>query len=216
MRRGNLVVFTGAFVLSVTGWLGAQQFESLPQAKEETPPTAAAGPGTKVGIINIQMAMAQTQEGKKATEDLRAQFDPRRAELENLQAEIRQMEEQLRTQERTLSADARLQLLRDIETRRKRVTRGEEDLRSDIEKAQADYVNRIGEKMRRVLDRYAKEKGLTVIFDVSQGGGIVYALPSTLITEEVVALYDQTYPVQTAASAPETPPARPNQPQPQN
>lgn len=216
MRRGRLILFTGAILLGITGWLGAQQFENLPQAKEEPPPATAVGPGVKVGIINIQLAMAQTQEGKKATANLRTQFDPRRAELENLQKEILQMEERLRTQERTLSAEARRQLMRDIEAKRKQVKRAEEDLRSDIDQAQGDHINRIAEKMRRVLDRYAKEKGLTVIFDVSQGAGIVYALPSTMITDEVVALYDQTYPVQTAPSAPQTPPARPNQPQRQN
>lgn len=216
MRTGRVVILTVAVLLLAPSLLSAQQFESLPEAKQESPATAAAGTGIKVGIIDIRGAMVNTQEGKKATEDLRAQFEPRRIELENLQREIREREEQLQTQQRTLSAEAQRQLVREIEAKRKQATRAEEDYRADIQQAEADLINRIGEKMRRILDRYAKEKGLSVIFDVSQGAGIVYAVPNMNITDEVVRLYDETYPVQTASGGRPGAPARPNQPQRQN
>lgn len=216
MRTNRGVLLTAIAGLLLAGPLAAQQFENVPEAKPQAPAPA----GVNVGVLNLQAAVYATQEGKKALEDLRAHFIPRRAELEKLQREVGDLESQLRTQERTLNDEARYQLSRQIEQKRKLGTRLEQDYQDDAEAAQADLVNRIGAKMQAVIDQYAREKNLGVILNAFQGGPVIYATQAVDITEEVVHLYDQTYPVEKAASAtppagssPAPAPARPSRPQ---
>src|SRR6202521_4282352 len=49
-------------------------------------PTAASP--MRVGIVNLQLAITSTAEGKKAAADLQSQFASRQIELQNLQKQI--------------------------------------------------------------------------------------------------------------------------------
>ncbi|MGH9805215.1 MAG: OmpH family outer membrane protein [Candidatus Acidiferrales bacterium] len=207
---GRLGVLLGLALALVVG-VSAQTFESVPQAKPTATAAPATGAAVKIGIINVQVAMVRTQEGRKASEELQARFSPRQAELQKLQDEIRGLDDQLRTQERTLSDEARGQILRDIETKRKQGTRLQQDLQEDYEDAQSNIINQLGEKMQRVIDRYARENSLNLIFNVAPGGPIIFATPTVDITDDIIKLFDQTYPVQAAQQKP-VPAPKPNQP----
>ncbi len=208
MRRNGILLAVLAAAMWLAGPAAAQQFENVPESKQAAQP--AAGSGTRVGVINIQLAMASTQEGRKALEDLRAQFAPREAEMQKLADEIRDLDGQLRAQERTLSEDARANLTRQLEVKRKQYTRQQQDLQDDVEGARNDVINRIGQKMQAVVTRYAQENSLGLLLD---GQVVVFAVPSVDITEPVVKLYDQTHPVQAAAKTdPGAPAAKPAQP----
>ena len=212
MRTLRLLGLLVATTLLLSLPLAAQKFENVPEA-QPTPTQATGAPaGVKIGVINIQAAMARTQEGQKAAQELEARFSPRQAELQKLQEEIAALEEKLRTQERTLSDDARLQAMRDLEQKRKEGTRKQQDLQDDAQDAQTTYVQQIGSKMQQIIDRYARENGLNVIFNVSPGGPVIYATAAVDITEAIIRLYDQTHPVETAEGAKPNPSARTNPP----
>lgn len=212
MRTFRVLISVLAATLLAVAPLAAQQFESVPQA-QSTPSTPAptAGAGSQIGIINFQLAMTRTQEGQKALQELEARFSPQQQALQQLQEEIRALEEQLRSQARTLSDDARRELLREGEQKQKRFTRLQQDLQDEMQNAQADYINDIGGKMQQVLNRYGRENSLSVIFNVSaQGSNIMQWNPAVDITDEVIQLYDQTYPVQTSSTGQSAPTARNN------
>ncbi len=192
--------------------LPAQKFESVPQAK---PADAAAVPGVKIGVLNLQAAVTLTQEGKKASEELQAKFGPRNAELQKLVDDGRGLEEQLRSQERTLSDEARAQLLRDLELKRKMATRLQEDLQEEMQDAQSEVANRILTKMDPVIKRFATENSFDLIITSGPNGPVVFATAPVNITQGIINLYDQTYPVQTAEKKPPAQPAAKNPPPPQ-
>jgi outer membrane protein len=216
MTRKVLAVAVVAVALSLTSPLAAQQFENVPQAQPAAPQQTAAS-GLRVGVINFQFAMASTQEGRKALEDLQARFSPRQSELQKLADEIRDLENQLRAQERTLSQDAQAQLVRQAELKRKAYTRAQQDLQDDAEAARNDYIATISQKMEQVVSRFAQEKQLNLILNYGDGSNtVIFATPTVDITQDVIKLYDQTHPVQ-AGTAPGTgaPAARGQSPAPQ-
>ncbi len=212
MRTLRILGLLLATTVLLSSPLAAQRFENVPEA-QTTPPQATGAPaGVKIGVINVQAAMARTQEGQKAAQELEARFSPRQAELQRIQEEIQALEDRLRTQERTLSDEARLQALRDLEQKRKDGTRKQQDLQDDLQDAQTTYVQQIGGKMQQVIDRYARENGLNVILNVAPGGPVIYATAAVDITEAIIRLYDQTHPVETASGAKPNPSASTNPP----
>jgi len=212
MRTLRVLGLLVAATLWLSSPLAAQKFENVPEA-QPTPTQATGVPaGIKIGVINIQAAMARTQEGQKAGQELEARFSPRQAELQKIQEEVQALEEKLRTQERTLSDEARLQTMRDLDQKRKDGTRKQQDLQDDLQDAQATYVQQIGGKMQQVIDRYARENGLNVILNVTPGGPVIYATAAVDITEAIIRLYDQTHPVETAGGTKPNPNARTNPP----
>jgi len=208
--RLRLIVMTLTALALLSPYGAAQRLEEVPQAKPTPPPAPAAG--LKVGLLDVQEAIGRTQEGQKASEELQAEFGPRQTQLQKLNQEITNLENQLRTQERTLSEAARLQLMRDLDRKRRAAQRDQEDLQADVQEAQSDRINNIWQKMQRVLDQYAREKGYAIIINSSPANSpVIYAAPAVDVTEDIVRLFDQAYPVATPKQP--APPAPAGQPQ---
>src|SRR6185436_6170964 len=59
----------------------------------------------KMAIINIQIAIAQSNDGQKAAQEIQTRFAPKQKELQAAQTEINSLQDQLKNQEKTLSDD---------------------------------------------------------------------------------------------------------------
>lgn len=195
------VVGVAALVLCAAGW-----------AQTANPTPAQTTPPTKVGIINIQAAIAQSNEGQEAAKTLRDKFAPKRAELEKQQKDISDLQQQLRTQEKTLSDEARTKLLRTLDDKTRAFNRTNEDATSEFQQAEQDAINEIGRKMLGVISEYAEKNKYSLVLDVSSPQTpVLYAEAVLDITQEIINLHNQAT-AKTAsgpASAPATPAAQP-------
>ena len=145
----------------------------------------------KVGVLNIQSAIASTQDGKKAGADLQAKYAPKRKEVEDEQNGINSLKDQLQKGQNTMSETAKAELVRDIDDKTKRLNRKMEDAEADLQQAQQKALQAIGQKMMVVIDKFAKEHGYTLIIDVSSPQTpVLYAAASIDITKDIVQLYD--------------------------
>ena len=172
----------------------------------------AAGSATsgKVGVINVRQAIVTTAEGKQASAELQTQFTPRQKELETLNGQINDLRNQLQANQTTWSDDQKARATAQGQRLTQQLDRKQNELQEDVNAAQADVVDRIGRKMMDVLDRYSRENGLVVVLDSSaQNSPILFASTNIDITQEIIKLYDQAYPVKggAAASAPAKPAA---------
>jgi outer membrane protein len=177
----------------------------------------AAPAGMKVGVINVQVAITSTSEGKQAAAELQSQFAPRQSDLDGLRRQIEDVQTRLRTGASTLSDDEKARLSREGDQMSRQFQRKQQDSQDDFNEAQREVVDRIGRKMLDVLDKYSKENGYGVIFDTSaQNTPVVYAANTIDVTQEIIRLYDQNYPVKGGApkssSAPPKAAPKPVQP----
>jgi outer membrane protein len=171
-------------------------------------PAAATAVGTKVGVIQIQSALAATKEGQKAAAEMETKFAPRKKELEAKQAELNDMKEKLQKGSLTLSDSAKDELTRSIDAKTKSYNRDIEDAQAELEAEQQKIINVLGQKMMQVVDKYAQSNGYSVVLDVSnQNTPVLYASNSVDITKEVIDLYDKTVFTPTTNAAPAGRPA---------
>ena len=176
---------------------------------------------TKVGVLNIQAAIAGTAEGKQAAAELQSQFSPRTTELQNLQKQGQDIGARLQNGQTTLSDEEKARLQREYDQLNRTFQRKQQEFQEDTQEAQQDVVNRIGRKMIDVLDKYSKENGYSVILDTSsQQTPVIYAANQIDVTQDIIHLYDQAYPVKASATsvpapkpAPKPAPATPAKPQ---
>jgi outer membrane protein len=173
--------------------------------------SAAAAP-SKIAVINIRNAIVATAEGKVAQAQLQSQFAPKQNELQGLQKQIEDLQRKMTDGARTLSDDEKAKMQREGELLSRRLQRGNDDLNEELNAAQGEIVDGIGRKMLEVLDRYSRENDYTAVLDTSaQGSPVVYGSSQSDITQEIVRLYDQAYPIKGgSAAAPAAPkPATP-------
>lgn len=190
-----------SFVLPVLAW----GMISLAQAQTPAaPPAAAPAPApTKVAIINIQAALVQTADGKKAATELSAKYDVRKTALQKRSTELQAKVEQLRKGSATMSDEARAKLMRDNDAENKALQRDGEDLNTDINQDQEKVTNDLGSKIMEVVQQYATANGFVMVLDVSNPQSpVLWHNPATDITTDIIKLYDQAHP---AAAKPVTP-----------
>lgn len=181
---------------------------------------AGAAASSKVGVINIQAAIASTAEGKQAAAELQSQFAPRTTELQNMQKTIEDLRNRLQTGQSTLSDEEKGRLQREGDQMTRGFQRKQQEFQDDTNDAQQDVVNRIGRKLVDVLNKYSKENGYSVILDdSSQQTPVIFAANQIDVTQDIIRLYDQSYPVKAAAGTtprptPRAPAATPATPKP--
>jgi outer membrane protein len=175
---------------------------AAPAAPPAAAPAIMAGPPTKVGVIQIQAALAATKEGQKAAAELETKLAPRKKELEGKQSEIKDLQDRLAKGGNTLSDSAKEDLTRNIDTKTKSYNRQLEDAQAELEQEQQKLVNVLGQKMMAVIDKFAQQNGFAIVLDVSnQNTPVLYASNTVDITKEVIDLYDKTVFTATPAAA---------------
>lgn len=149
----------------------------------------AASAQVKVGVINTQKAMSDTDELKKASSAVEAKYKPRQDELNKLQADLQSIEQQLNSGKLNQQAAADLQAQG---TRKQRdAQRLSDDLNQDFERDRQEVLGKISQKMQTVIAKLAEDKGLDVIVDSSQ---TLYFKPTLDLTNDVVAAYNKVNP----------------------
>jgi outer membrane protein len=176
-------------------------------------PAAAAAAVKTVGIINLRGAIGSTAEGKQASAELQSQFAPRSTEIDALTKQINDLQQKLQAGQGKLSQEEETRLTAEGQRLTQRLDRRRNDFQEDATAAQQEVLERIGRKMVDVLDRYARENGFSVVLDTSgQNSPILYASNQVDVTQDIIRLYDQQYPVKTGAAPAAT--AKPATPKP--
>lgn len=174
-------------------------------------PAASPAGGNKVGIVSIQDAIANTNEGKKELEALQQKFSPRQAALQSQNDELENLKKQLQAQGDKLSDDERNNRVRAATEKQKTLQRNYEDFQNEVQTAEQEILNRLGKKMLDVLEKYARDNGYAVVMDVSNPQTpVLYANPGTNITKPLIEAYNVASGVAAPAAKPANTPARPS------
>jgi outer membrane protein len=159
----------------------------------------------KVAVISMQKALATTQEGQKASQDLAAKVNPKQKEFDGRKQEITDLEAQL-NRGSALGDEKKAELAKEIDSKKRRLDRDTQDADEALRTEQQALLQKLGQRLMTVITKYAKDNNYTLVLDAGGANNqVVFAAQSTDITDAVVSLYDKTYANQTPA----TPPVRP-------
>ena len=143
----------------------------------------------KVAIINVQQAVGETQEIKKAVAALETKFSPRQKTIEALQKELQDIQKQASTPNIQLDKEAALQS--QFTSKQKQLQRLSDDLQTDVNADRQDILGRAGRQMATVVKKLAEEKGVDIVVDVTN---TLYFKPALDITPLAIAAYDKAFP----------------------
>jgi outer membrane protein len=177
------------------------------QVKPAAAQTAKSDAPTRIAVINIQTAIASTEAGKQAAQELQTRFTPRQNDIDSMTKQLQSLQQRLQDGQNTLSDQEKERLGRQYQQLSRQVQRKQQELQEDAQDARTDAVDTIGQKMMRIIDRYASENGYSVVLDTSsQTSPVLFATNSVDITNAIIRLFNETYPVKAAAPAPKPKP----------
>ncbi len=147
----------------------------------------------KVGVVNLQEAVFQSAEIKKADADMTAKFKPRQDALEKATAEGNALVAKAQA-----SPQASTDLQAQIQRKQREVQRLQDDLQADADRERNDILTASSQKMEAIVKKLAEERGLDLIVDSAT---TLYFKPVLDLTKDALAAYDKAYPVSAAGAA---------------
>lgn len=173
-----------------------------------TPARSASDAAGRIAVINIQAAIAGTDQGKQTAQELAAKFAPRQTDIDNLNKQIQDLQQRLQDGQNTLSDSEKSRLDFQYQELSRDVQREQQEFQEDAQDARTDAVDTIGQKMMPIINTYASQNGYSVVLDTSsQSSPVLYASNAIDITAAIVKLYNQQFPVK-AAAAPAAAPSK--------
>jgi outer membrane protein len=173
----------------------------------------------KAAVIDMQGAILQTKDGQKASADLKVKFGPKEQEINQRGKDLIAKQADFQKNAATLSDAARAGAQRDLTTIQKALQRDTDDARADVQAEENRVLGTIMQKMQAVMQRYAADKQISMIVDLSsQPNNLLYADKSVNITADIILAYDAaSVGLSNPAPAPTkpAPPAPTGQPAPQ-
>lgn len=144
----------------------------------------------KIGIINSQKALLDTEDIKKAQKDLETKYKPRQDQMARLDKELQDIQNQLQSGRLNQLGEQELQA--QGQRKQRDLQRLQQDLQSDVDGERNDILQRAGTRMQDIVKKVAEEKGLDVVID---SAGTHYFKATLDITNDAVAAYNKAYPV---------------------
>jgi Skp family chaperone for outer membrane proteins len=186
-------------------------------AAPATPPASAATPAAapqaipaKVALIAFEQAVFATNEGQKAVQDVQKKYEPKKAQIDTLAQEVDSLKKQLQGTA-TLSDEERASRLKTIDTKEKQLNRDAEDANTAYQADLQEAYGKIAQKVSATTKKFVSDNGFTILLDVSgQQSNVMWALPSTDVTEAVIKAYN----VASGVAAPPPSAPAPNRPHP--
>jgi outer membrane protein len=168
---------------------------------------------TKFKVMDMRVAITNTAEARAAYAQLQSQFAPQNANIEGIQKAMDDIQKRAAAGANTLGDEEKAKMQRQYGLLQNQLKRAGEQLDEQSQAAQADVVDTIGRKMMDIVETYAKENGLDCVLNSSNDSiSVLYKSTSLDVTQDIVKLYDQKYPVKGAAPAAAPPAARPTTP----
>jgi outer membrane protein len=146
---------------------------------------------TKVVVINLQRAVLEADEIKKASAALEAKYRPRQQAIEKLNNDIQQIQQQLQAGQGKLTPQAEADLNAQGTRKQRELTRMGEDLQADVDRERNEILGKSTQKMGEVVKKLAEAKGYDIVVDISNA---VYYKPALEITNDALAEYNKAYP----------------------
>jgi outer membrane protein len=143
----------------------------------------------KVGVLNTQKAILDTDEIKKAQTELEAKYKPRQDAMAKLEKEIQDLQAQL--QSGKLNQFGEQDVTAQGQKKQRQLQRLQQDLQDDVDRERNEVLVRAGTHMQEVIKKLAEEKGLDLVLD---SANTHYFKPVYDITTDAVAAYNKAYP----------------------
>ena len=181
-RTGRM---TGALALGIPLLLlGA--CAGAPHAQSQSSAMSAQGGGGKIGVVDPQKLLNDTESGKKARESLNEFMKNRQAVVELEEKDLKRTEDDLIKQGSVLSAAAKKEREEAFRRRMMEYQQKVTDMNREVQAKQQEVLEGFRDKVERVVSKIAQQEGLQVVLERGRGGALVYHDQALDITARVV------------------------------
>ena len=152
-------------------------------------PSSAFAQGPKIGYVDLQKALNEVSEGKKAKKKLKADFDKKQKALNKQQEELKTMQKDLEQNGMMLSDEAKRAKAMEFQKKMYELQQTYGKMQGELAQAEAKATKKIFDKMGVIISEIAKEKGYDLVLERTESA-ILFAADGMDLTGELIKRYN--------------------------
>ena len=149
--------------------------------------SAAYAEEFKLGFVDMQRALNETEDGRKAKAALKKVFDQKQKELDEQQAVLKKDIEDLDKKRTLLPADQVREKEAELQQRMQKVQQTYLRHQQDLSGKEQEATAKIYERMNKIIQKIATTENFSMIVDKS---ALVFAKPHLDLTNDVIRRYN--------------------------
>ncbi len=154
---------------------------------------ALAQGAPKIGYVDLQRALNESEAGRKAKEDFKVQVDKLQGQLKRQKDEIDSLKDQLEKKSAVMKDDQRANLEDEYRRKLRDFERNYKDSQADLQKKDNELTGAIIKDLQEVIRDYGEREGYTLILEATSSA-VLYGAKSADLTDDVMKLYNSTRP----------------------
>jgi len=144
----------------------------------------------KIGVVDLQRAINETEDGRQAKRRLKKLFDERQESLNAAQEKLKTQKENLERQQDVLSPDALKKKVDAYQADLMNLQNEYVQYQQELQAKEGELTQVILEKMQEILRRIGQTEDYTLIVEANEGG--VVWVPSNLdLTDVLIQRYNK-------------------------
>jgi outer membrane protein len=145
----------------------------------------------RLGVVDMQRAILETDQGRRAKNQLKTLFEKRQVELDRRQNALKRMRDDLERQQHTLDQATLRQRAEEYQKQLVDLQQNYVQYQQELAQREAELTKQIYVNLEGLIRQIGQSQNYTAIFEQS---GVVWSPQHLDLTDQVVQMYNQQYP----------------------
>jgi outer membrane protein len=143
----------------------------------------------KIAVVDMQRALNETEDGRKAKANLKKVFEERQKQLDKQQNDLKTMKESLEKQRDVLSREVLAKKFEEYQKAFAELQTTYMEFQRELQSKEGELTKEIIERMQRIMRRVGQTDGYTLIVERSEGG-VIYVPSNYDLTDLLIQRYN--------------------------
>lgn len=150
----------------------------------------ASAEDVKIATVDMQKALQQVEEGKKAKAQLETEFNAKKKQLQAEETNLRKMTEEFKKQSSVMSDEAKSRKQAEIQERVAKYQDETQKSQMEIQQKERELTDPILARLRGIIQKIAKDKGYTTVLEKNDNV-VLYSLDKDDLTTDVITAFNK-------------------------
>lgn len=146
----------------------------------------------KIGVVNMQRALDESDSGKAAVEKMKAEFSQMQDKINKETESLKKMQEDINNQSSLLTEEAKQKKVEEYQKRYKDAQRLVSDSNEAMKKKEQQYVGKIAQDLVDLVEKMGKELNYDIVIEAKESG-VLYNSKKLDLTDLVIERYNKEF-----------------------
>ncbi len=144
----------------------------------------------KIGYVDLQRALNESNRGKKAKDEFKAEVEKLQAQLKRKRDQLESLKEQLEKKSAVMKEEERANLEEEYRKKLRDFERDYKDSQADLQRKDSELTGAILKELQEVIQEFGEREGYTMIFEAGSTA-VLYGAKAADLTDAILEEYNR-------------------------